>query len=96
MKSFLQSNPISDIGEANEYLSLKYTTESTLIPVQDKNKQRFKFVNVPPIANFPHSFKSVSSAMNCLAVHENGFIDAKLKAKREMRMLEPKLNTAQI
>ena len=42
--------------------------------VKKKEVIRYRFVNVPIMANYPYGFKSIESAMVCLKMHESGMV----------------------
>jgi hypothetical protein len=70
------------LEESLKYLHLHYGSSARL---QKEPNGKYKFVNVPPIANFPSTFKTIQKAMNCLIVHENGYMKWKKDQRKNNR-----------
>lgn len=84
---------IKTVTDANLYLQ-QYGFDACLesvATVGKKNKQvtKYKFVNVPPMRNFPYLFKSIEKAMNCLYAHERGLVGARKEARVEKTSGKP-------
>lgn len=74
----MKLNDISTLPDAMLYLA-KYGLSASL---KRLNNGKFKFINVPTIKNFRYPFKSVAKAMNCLYMHENGYVTWKRKQRK--------------
>ena len=78
---------ITNLANANFYLANQYSPQSALEPINIKGAVKYRFVNVPPIKNYPYTFKSVEKAMRCLEMHENGFVSKKMRQRRDRHIL---------
>lgn len=65
-------------------LQMEYGEGADLIEVVVRGVVKYKFVNVPPIKNYPFAFQSVKKAMNCLKLHESGYIGWKKRQKQDL------------
>jgi len=67
----------------------KYGPKADIIKYNKGNSIRYRFENIPPIRNFPYGFKSVEKAMNCLKLHECGYVGWKRSQRKLKREAKP-------